>query len=155
MTWARQVSRTVRLEMHTKFSLENLKGKKIGTLTRRWEVIRIYVGATEWRLCWRDGAMNVRGMNMLATRTAGVQGRPVECLLSFLHVHIKQTNKQTNKQTLWILVASELYRSSDRRLSTKLVPIFADRGCRVVSATYSQGRLISVFQTGAATFPFK
>jgi hypothetical protein len=31
--------------------------------------------------------------------------------------------------------ASELYRPSDRRLSAKLVPPFADRGCRVVSAT--------------------
>jgi hypothetical protein len=27
-----------------------------------------------------------------------------------------------------------LYRMSDRRLSAKLVPTFADRGCRVVSA---------------------
>jgi hypothetical protein len=31
--------------------------------------------------------------------------------------------------------ASELYRPSDRRISAKLVPIFAYRGCRVVSAT--------------------
>jgi hypothetical protein len=36
-------------------------------------------------------------------------------------------------------------RPSDRRLSAKLVPTFADRGCRVVSATDSHGRLISVF----------
>jgi hypothetical protein len=31
--------------------------------------------------------------------------------------------------------ASELYRPSDRHLSAKLVPTFADRGSRVVSAT--------------------
>jgi hypothetical protein len=30
---------------------------------------------------------------------------------------------------------SELYRSSDRRRSAKLVPTLADRGCQVVSAT--------------------
>jgi hypothetical protein len=36
------------------------------------------------------------------------------------------------KQTPWES-ASELYRPSDRRLSTKLVPTFADRGCHVVS----------------------
>jgi hypothetical protein len=30
--------------------------------------------------------------------------------------------------------ASELYRQSDRRFSAKLVPTFADRGCRVVTA---------------------
>jgi hypothetical protein len=33
------------------------------------------------------------------------------------------------------LSARELYRTSDRRMSAKLVPTFADRGCRVVSAT--------------------
>jgi hypothetical protein len=36
--------------------------------------------------------------------------------------------------------ASELYRPSDRRLSAKFVPTFADRGCRVVSATVPPGR---------------
>jgi hypothetical protein len=36
--------------------------------------------------------------------------------------------------------ASELYRSSDRRLSAKLVPTFADRWCHVVSATDPHGR---------------
>jgi hypothetical protein len=36
--------------------------------------------------------------------------------------------------------ASELYRPSDRRLSAKLVPTLADRGCRVVSATDPHGR---------------
>jgi hypothetical protein len=33
-----------------------------------------------------------------------------------------------------------LYRLSDRRLSAKLVPTLADRGCRVVSATNPHGR---------------
>jgi hypothetical protein len=36
--------------------------------------------------------------------------------------------------------AIELYRPSDRRMSAKLVPTFADRGCRVVSATDPPGR---------------
>jgi hypothetical protein len=35
--------------------------------------------------------------------------------------------------------ASELYRPSDRRLSHKLVPALADRGCHVVSATDPHG----------------
>jgi hypothetical protein len=35
---------------------------------------------------------------------------------------------------------SELYPPSDRRLSAKLVPTLADRGCRVVSATNPHGR---------------
>jgi hypothetical protein len=36
-------------------------------------------------------------------------------------------------------------RLSDRRLSAKLVPTLADRGCRVVSATIPPQSLISVF----------
>jgi hypothetical protein len=47
-----------------------------------------------------------------------------------------------NKQTPWPESASELYRSSDRRLSSKLVLPFADRRCRVVSAIDPRGRII-------------
>jgi hypothetical protein len=48
--------------------------------------------------------------------------------------HIKKT-KVRGLQS-----ASELYRQSDRCLSAKLVQTFADRGCRVVSATDPPGR---------------
>jgi hypothetical protein len=51
-------------------------------------------------------------------------------------------------------VIRELYRPIDGRLSAKLVPTFADRGCRVVSAT-DPPAVNSVFLTGAATFPIK
>jgi hypothetical protein len=34
------------------------------------------------------------------------------------------------------------YRPSDRRLSAKLVPTFADRGCHVVSVTDPYGRIL-------------
>jgi hypothetical protein len=37
-------------------------------------------------------------------------------------------SEMLNKQTPWPESASELYRPSDRRLSAKLVPTFADRG---------------------------
>jgi hypothetical protein len=47
------------------------------------------------------------------------------------------TNK---KKTPGLRSASELYRPSDHRLSTKLVSTLADRGCRVVSATNPHGR---------------
>jgi hypothetical protein len=53
----------------------------------------------------------------------------------------KEQNNQ-NKQTPWPYSASELYRPIDRRLSAKLVPTFAGRGCRVVSATDSHGRIL-------------
>jgi hypothetical protein len=48
------------------------------------------------------------------------------------------TNKQ--KKTPGLQSAGELYRPSDRRLSAKLVPTLADRGCRVVRATNLHGR---------------
>jgi hypothetical protein len=38
--------------------------------------------------------------------------------------------------------ASELNRPSDRRLSTKLVPAFADSWCHVVSVTDPYGRIL-------------
>jgi hypothetical protein len=43
-------------------------------------------------------------------------------------------------KTLGLQSASELYRPRDSRLSVKLVPTLADRGCRVVSATNLYGR---------------
>jgi hypothetical protein len=46
------------------------------------------------------------------------------------------------KQTSWPQSASELYRLSDRRFLVKLVPTFVDRGCCVVSATDSHGRIL-------------
>jgi hypothetical protein len=48
--------------------------------------------------------------------------------------------EQTSKQTPWPESASELCLPSDRRLSTKLVPTFADRWCHVVTVTESYGR---------------
>jgi hypothetical protein len=46
------------------------------------------------------------------------------------------------KEPPWLESASELYRPSDRRLSLKLVPTFADRGCHVVSVTDPYGRIL-------------
>jgi hypothetical protein len=41
--------------------------------------------------------------------------------------------------------ASELYRPSDRRLSEKLVPTFADRRCHVFSVTDPYGRILRTY----------
>jgi hypothetical protein len=49
---------------------------------------------------------------------------------------------EQTKQTPWHESASEPYRPSDRRLSAKLVPILADRGCHVVSVTNPYGRIL-------------
>jgi CBS-domain-containing membrane protein len=47
-----------------------------------------------------------------------------------------------DKKYPWLESASELYRPSDRRLSAKLVPTFADSGYHVVSVTDSYGRIL-------------
>jgi hypothetical protein len=44
------------------------------------------------------------------------------------------------KKTPWSESASDLYRSSDRLLSPKLVPTFTDKGCDVDSGTDPYGR---------------
>jgi hypothetical protein len=49
---------------------------------------------------------------------------------------------RTVKKTPWAESVSELYRPSDRRLSVKLVPSFADRGCHVVNMTDLYGRIL-------------
>jgi hypothetical protein len=46
-------------------------------------------------------------------------------------------------KTPWPESASELYRPSYSRLSAKLVPTFADRGCNVVSAADPYGHILS------------
>jgi hypothetical protein len=57
--------------------------------------------------------------------------------LSQLRRHSVKFVVSTLTNTPWPESASELYRPSDRSLSAKLVPTFADRGCRVVSVTDS------------------
>jgi hypothetical protein len=46
------------------------------------------------------------------------------------------------KKTPWPEPASELYRQSDRRLSAKVVPTFADRECHVVNVTDPYGLIL-------------
>jgi hypothetical protein len=46
------------------------------------------------------------------------------------------------KKTPWSESARELYWPSDRRLSTKWFPTFANRGCHVVSLTDPFGRIL-------------
>jgi hypothetical protein len=54
------------------------------------------------------------------------------------------TTYQTTKTKLtpWPQFASEFYRPSDRRMSAKLMPTFADSECCVLSATDPCGRIL-------------
>jgi hypothetical protein len=63
-------------------------------------------------------------------------------------------NLFSRKKPLWPESMSELYQPSDRRLSEKLVPTFADRGCHVVSVTDPYGRILG-FLDRHPNFSFK
>jgi hypothetical protein len=52
--------------------------------------------------------------------------------------YIQKSSK--TKENSVVLVRSELFRPSDRRLLAKLVPTLADRRCRMVSATKLHSR---------------
>jgi CBS-domain-containing membrane protein len=58
------------------------------------------------------------------------------------NVQAPQPHITGKKKTLWSESASKLYRPSDRRLSAKLMPTFADRECHVVSVTDPYGRIL-------------
>jgi hypothetical protein len=53
-----------------------------------------------------------------------------------------RTDGRTNERTPWSESASELCRPSDRRLSAKWLPTFADKGCHVISVTDPYGRIL-------------
>jgi hypothetical protein len=55
-------------------------------------------------------------------------------------------------KTLWSVSASELYRPNDRRLSAKLLPTFAIRGCHVVSLTDPLGRILGFLDRSRYVF---
>jgi hypothetical protein len=62
-----------------------------------------------------------------------------------MHVGLSHTfavSSYTNKQTPLSESASEVYRPSDRRLSAKWLPTFADRWCHVVSVTVPYDRIL-------------
>jgi hypothetical protein len=72
-----------------------------------------------------------------------VDGHNLPIRLSFHSLCVEQVTslpQVSKKKTPWSESTSELYRPSDRRLSAKLLPTFADRGCHVVSVTEPYGR---------------
>jgi hypothetical protein len=68
---------------------------------------------------------------------------------------VKNQSHYNKQQTLSPESANELYQPSDRSLSAKLVPTFADRGVSSSKRGGSPMAVISVFYTRAATFSFK
>jgi hypothetical protein len=55
-------------------------------------------------------------------------------------------------ETPWPESTSAVHRPSDRRLSAKLVPTFADRGCQLVSVTFPYGRILRFLEQSRYSF---
>jgi hypothetical protein len=60
----------------------------------------------------------------------------------YSHKGTLEQEAQQKKQTPWSESASELYRPSDRSLSAKWLPTFADKGCHVVGVTDPYSRIL-------------
>jgi hypothetical protein len=67
-------------------------------------------------------------------------------------VDIRKKERERLKKSPWLESASELYRPSDRRLSAKLAPTLADRGCHVVSETDPYGRILEFLDRSSYVF---
>jgi hypothetical protein len=70
-----------------------------------------------------------------------VSSANAECL-SPLPIFLSVLKRNIIKKTPWSESSSEIYRPSDRRLSAKWLPTFANRGCHVVSVTDPYGRIL-------------
>jgi hypothetical protein len=64
--------------------------------------------------------------------------------VTFLAAQTGKSDKNIYKTNFMTLVRMRIIPSSDRRLSAKLVPTFADGGCRVVSATDLHGLILGL-----------
>jgi hypothetical protein len=62
-----------------------------------------------------------------------------------LGINNNNNNSNNNNKLRDLSPQSELYRPNYRCLSAKLVPTFADRECRVVSATLPDGHCLGLF----------
>jgi hypothetical protein len=87
----------------------------------------------EWNIHFQKA--NIKAMNYMLNSSLPMQRYCAQHLLRNIAIVEDKKTKLHGLQS-----ASELYLPSDRRLSAKLVPTFADRGCRVVSATDPPGR---------------
>jgi hypothetical protein len=90
-----------------------------------WNNTNIYLLKMKWNW-WRS------------TCTAG------DVVHTFRNSFTWRSTHWEKKNSVACVRSRKLYRPSDRRLSAKLVPTLADRGCCVVSATNPPKSLISV-----------
>jgi hypothetical protein len=99
---------------------------------------------------WRQKSLNVTRMQLC------IGMRRIPFVLSrFSWTRLVSHKLSTKIEIPWLQSASELYRPSDRRLSAKLVPTFADRGCHVVSATDPYGSILGFLDRSRNFFIFE
>jgi hypothetical protein len=119
------------------FQFKNLRSVK--HIYKNNKIYTIYTGLVQSRLCTTDYALltsnlvyhgSLRHLNSRAHDRRQVWASYIYC------------NALHEKKTPWFESASGLYRPSDRRLSAKWLPTFADRGCHVVGVTDPYGRIL-------------
>jgi hypothetical protein len=76
----------------------------------------------------------------------------VICACLLLHKFHMRSDSDSSHRSILGKSASELYRPSDRSLSGKLVPTFADRGCNVVSVMDPFDRILDFLDRGRYCF---
>jgi hypothetical protein len=84
-------------------------------------------------------AFQAPSLRMRPVHTVSLTGSQCSLLLRG-YVQVQSTG--ATLKAPWSESASELYRPSDRRLSAKWLPTFADKGCHVVSVTDPYGRIL-------------
>jgi hypothetical protein len=103
------------------------------------------------RLSWfcRVPPHKLRGRQPLSQALILLFKLPASCTAPNIHIRCSSYRQSPDLckrsqviRTPWPESASELYRPSDRRLSSKLVPTFADRGCHVVTVTDPYCRIV-------------
>jgi hypothetical protein len=128
-----------------------LEGKRKGTAKSRNAVIPSVVRHSQNPL---NSLILTKFITIVRNKILHVQCPPCSTnWLSGLFIPVNTTErsrltyfwKTLYTKTPWSESESELYRPSDRRLSAKRLPTYADRGCHVVSVTDPSGRILSVF----------
>jgi hypothetical protein len=102
-----------------------------------YTISEVYVNRNTF---WRKTATNVP---VLWSETSGMTSSQLSAIRRESGGTLQTVSmSQKQKQTPWSESASELYRPSDRRISAKWLPTFADKGCQVVSVRDPYGRIL-------------
>jgi hypothetical protein len=120
------IKRKKQIEVLADKALRRILGPKVTKVTGHWRKLL---------------NKNINNFYFIAMILSGEMrwARHVACI-GYVRIRYIKTNKKSKLRGL--SPQANIYRQSDRRMSAKLVSTFADRGCRMVSATDPHGRIL-------------